>query len=194
MKKLIFSFVIFSILFIIGCQENSITDPVQEDLLKNDDPLVHQGTMKLEGDLADPRAIFNDNFKHLTIFGDVKFEHRFEYLQDNSTTPQKKVYLNLSMNAEIQDRNSTIDIIWSLSGESKDIIDFFDGKTYNNTLDDLNKTAPQKILYKYYSVHGSDVGMRLVCRFIITTNGVSLSNYSLQLQRTDGSYPEMSIN
>jgi hypothetical protein len=180
MKKILFSIFIISIILLIGCQENSITDPVQEDLQKNDTQLFHQGAITLGGDLADPRGLFNDNYKLLTIFGAVKFEHRFEYSKD--IQPQPYVSLHLSMIAEITDRNTTQDItypIWSLSGESLDIIYFSDNNDSNS------------ILYKYYAIRGSNVGMRLVCKFFVTTNGVSLSDYRLQLQNTDGSYPDI---
>jgi hypothetical protein len=181
MKKFIFSLVIFSVLFLIGCQENSITDPVQEDLQKNDPQLVHQGTITLEGTLADPRVLFTDGNNYLAIFGAVTFEHRFEYTDAAPPAPQQYVSLHLSMNAEIQDRNSPADIIWRLSGESRDIIYVSDNNDSNY------------MLYKYYAVQGSDVGMRLVCRFLVTTNSVRLSDYWLQLQSTDGSYPDINV-
>jgi hypothetical protein len=175
MKKLFLTLVIFSVLVIIGCQENSITDPAQKDLQKDDNPLVHQGTMKLEGDLADPRILVTDGNRFLAIFGAVKFEHRIEYLENIPETPQPKIYLQLSMNAELQDRNSPQDVIWSISGESQDII---------NVSDNIDSNY---ILYKYYVVQGSDAGMRLVCRFSVTTSGVRLSDYWLELQSTDDS-------
>ena len=182
MKKLLFSLAIFLVLFLIGCQENSIIDPAQEDLQKNNTQLVHQGTITLEGNLKDPRGSFiNNETTHLTILGAVKFEHRLEYVENNPTTPQQYVSLHLSTKAEIQDLNSPAEIIWSLSGDSKDII-------YVSDINDSNN-----ILYKYYTVRGSDDGMRLVCRFLVTTNGVGLSDYRLQLQSTDGSYPDISV-
>jgi hypothetical protein len=179
MKKLLYSLVVFSVLLLIGCQENSITDPAREDLQKTDPQLVHQGTILLKGDLADPRESFG--IKHLTIFGAVKFEHRFEYTDAIPPAPQQYVSLHLSVNAEIQDRNSPLDIIWSLSGDSKDIIYVSDNNDSNN------------ILYKYYTVRGSNVGMRLVCRFLVTANGVDLGDFWLQLQNTDGSYPDITV-
>ena len=126
----------------------------------------------------------------------MKFEHSFEYLQNNYSTPQIKVHLNMNMIAEIKDRNSTHDItypIWSLSGVSNDIIYFTDNKGHDNIVD-LNNKESQKTLYKYYAVRGSDVGMRLVCKFYVTTNGVSLSDYQLQLQNTDGTYSDSKID
>ena len=180
MKKFIFSLVISSVLFLIGCQENSITDPVQEDLQKND---PGRGTIALEGDLADPRVLLDDNrINHLTILGAVKFEHRFEYTDAAPPAAQQYVSLSLSMNAELQDRNSPEDVIWSLSGKSRDIIYVSDNSDRNY------------MLYKYYTVQGSDDGMRLVCRFLVTTNGVDLNEYWLQLQRIDGSYPDIDIS
>ena len=180
MKKFIFSLVIFSVLFLIGCQENSITDPVQEDLQKNDTGLDNRGTIALEGDLADPRVLI-DGSKYLTILGAVKFEHRLEYTDAAPPAAQQYVSLSLSMNAEIQDRNSPADVIWSLSGKSRDIIYVSDNIDRNY------------MLYKYYAVQGSDVRMRLVCRFLVTTNGVDLNEYWLQLQSKDGSYPDIIV-
>ena len=181
MKKLIFPFVIFSVLFLIGCQENSITDPTQEDLQKNDTQLVYKGTIVLEGDISDPREQFTDANNYLTILGAVKFEHRFEYTDAAPPAAQQYVSLSLSMNAELQDRNSPADVIWSLSGKSRDIIYVSDNIDRNY------------MLYKYYTVQGSDDGMRLVCRFLVTTNGVDLNEYWLQLQRADGSYSDIIV-
>ena len=182
MKKILFSIFIISVLLLIGCKENSITDPAQEDLQKNDPQLVHQGTITLDDDLADPRLTFSDGPNSLTIFGAVIFEHTLVYFRNIPTTPQPYVSLHLRMNAEIQDSNSPEDIIWSLSGESQDNIYFSD----NSGFDDSNN-----ILYKYYTVQIDDVEMRLVCRFLVTTEGVDLTDYRLELQSTDGSYPDI---
>jgi hypothetical protein len=181
MKKFIFSLVISSVVFLIGCQENSITDPVQEDLQKNDTGLDNRGTIVLEGDLADPRVLI-DGAKYLTIMGAVKFKHRFEYTDAAPPAPQQYVSLSLSMNAELQDRNSPTDVIWSLSGESRDIIYVSDNIDRNY------------MLYKYYTIQGNDDGMRLVCRFLVTTKGVDLNEYWVQLQSIDGSYQDIDIS
>jgi hypothetical protein len=181
MKNLLLTIAFFSVLLLIGCQENSLTDPVQENLQKNDDIPVQQGTILLKGDLADPREQFiSDEIKHITILGAVKFEHRLEDFKNDPTTPQQFVSLHLSMDAKIQDLNSPEDIIWSLSGDSKDIINVSD-KNSNSTL------------YKYYTVQGNDDGMRLVCKFVVKPLGVDLNDYWLQLQSADGSYPDISV-
>ena len=57
MKKLLYSLVVFSVLLLIGCQENSITDPVSNDtnlnlattVLDKDIISSYPGVIKLEG-------------------------------------------------------------------------------------------------------------------------------------------------
>jgi hypothetical protein len=81
MKKLLFSFVVFTVLLFIGCQENSITDPVsnntnlnlatsEQSFLDKDIISSYPGVIKLEGTLFDPSHYFNN---YAAISGFVRY-------------------------------------------------------------------------------------------------------------------------
>ncbi len=99
MKKLFLTIVTFSVLFVIGCQENSITDPIegvnQQDLQKNDDPQVHQGFIELEGILEVPGL--PNSF--LEINGQVGYVHELVFVDPIPPSPQHFVSLSLQVNA-----------------------------------------------------------------------------------------------
>ena len=75
MKNLFVSLVAASVLFVIGCQENSITDPlanepvnkVQSDI---PDPYI-SGIIPLQGVLSDPHHIGNSFYR---ISGQIEYE------------------------------------------------------------------------------------------------------------------------
>ena len=168
MKKLMFSTTIFLILFAVGCQENSITDPIQDaELQKNEEPLVHQGTIILEGILVDPSVPFNN---YLTISGAVNFVHTFEhtavYQENILPITETYVLLHLSILAEIRDPNSLEDITWNVTGNSEDIIYVSEDGIY--------------LLEKSFPIQGREDGMVLVCRFLVTTDGIGLNEMWLK--------------
>ena len=168
MTKLMFSTIIILILFAVGCQENSITDPIQDvELQKNEDPLVHQGTIRLEGILVDPSVPFNN---YLTISGAVNFVHTFVHtvVYQKSILPVSETYvlLNLSILAKIRDPNSLEDITWNVTGNSEDIIYVSEDGIY--------------LLEKSFPIQGREDGMVLVCRFLVTTDGIGLNEMWLK--------------
>ena len=72
MKNLLLTLVAFSVLLLIGCQENSITDPTPyADLQKTDDPLIHRGIIELDGILEVP----GQPNSFLEINGQVGYVH-----------------------------------------------------------------------------------------------------------------------
>ncbi|MHA1593040.1 MAG: hypothetical protein ACTSUP_11310 [Candidatus Heimdallarchaeaceae archaeon] len=166
MKKFFLTTVAFSVLLLIGCQENSITDPIQDvgqqDLQKNDDPLAHQGTITLTGMLTDPYPVMNSYF---IVNGQIDYEHTLEYFDPIPPSPQYSISLHLSINAELiyfcsvcsPPTNETL--AGNIDSESEDII-YFSG---NGSL-----------LEKSFLIQGREDGMRLVCKFFVTTVGIEL--------------------
>ncbi|NNJ51948.1 MAG: hypothetical protein HKP17_02165 [Ignavibacteriaceae bacterium] len=170
MKNLFLTMAFFLVLLLIGCQENSITDPVSDDSLKKDvtSDTYHQGAILLERVLQDPNNVMNSYF---LIQGEIEYEHELVYLDPIPPAPQFYVSLNLSIEAELSDINAPNGPVWMISGEATDLIYEFDGGTYTLT--------------KTFSIQGREDGMYLVCRFIVSANGIELDTISLGLADID---------
>jgi hypothetical protein len=172
MKKFFLTTVVFSVLLIVGCQENSITDPItKQDLQKNDDPLVQQGTIALDDLLVDPSLPFNS---YLTISGQIDYVLSIEFLDPIPPAPQYYVSLSLQVNARLSDLNaglsdpySETQPYWPIIGSSQDIIYVSGDGIY--------------LLEKSFTVRGREDGLILVSRFLVTTDGVELNSMQLVL-------------
>jgi hypothetical protein len=162
MKKLLSSFAISSVLLLIGCQENSITDPIQDSgLQKYDNPLVHQGKIELEGILVVPGAFQT----YYSIEGQINYTHELVLLDPIPPAPQQYVSLRLNVNADLRDPSSPADPIWTITSNTEDIIYVSEEGIY--------------LLYKTFSVLGREDGLALVCRFLVSTDGIGLSEMLL---------------
>ena len=174
MKKLIGTLVVFSVLFLIGCQENSITDPfVTESANKTQfsDPTYHQGVIILEGMLTDPRPIMNSYF---VISGQIEYEHTLEYFDPIPNAPQYCIYLNLSIDAELTyfctvcSPATSETHEGSISGETEAVIYDSGSNSY--------------LLEKSFQVQGRDDRMKFVCRFLVTSDSIELDAMWLELE------------
>ena len=169
MKKLFLITVVFSALLLIGCQENSITDPIQDagssEVQKQDYPHVQRGTMILEGILLDPSQTLNS---YLQIRGGIDFVHEMMFVDPIPPAPQSYVSLNLSVNAEIRDPNSPNGRTWVISVRTEDIIYVPEEGIY--------------LLEKSFPIQDRTDRLVLVCRFLVTTDGVGLSERWLAFQ------------
>jgi len=171
MKNLLLTLVAFSVLLLIGCQENSITDPVQvTGLQKNDSPSVTTGTIALEGMLQDPHPVMNSYY---IINGEIQYEHTLQYLDPIPPNPQYIVSLNLSVTA-----NFTY-----LCTVCTPQFDEVSAGTVSNETSDNFYVSEEGIylLEKTFVIEGRDDGMVLVCRFMVTTDGVGLNEMWLEL-------------
>ena len=119
MKKLSLTIAVFSVLLLIGCQENSITDPIQDTKLqKTDDPLVQLGIIELEGILGVP----GQTNLFLEINGQVEYVHELFLVDPIPPAPQHYVSLSLQVNAGLSDPYSERHPDWLISNKSQDII------------------------------------------------------------------------
>ena len=171
MKKLFLTLVTFSILFVIGCQENSITDPITVEPTNKVQPdPSHQGTITLERMLRDPYPVMNSYF---IINGAIEYEHRLEVLNTVPGVPQYSVSLNLTISAGLTyfctvcSQNNEEPPAGFISGQSTDTVTLTENNSY--------------ILEKSYLIQGREDGMVLVCRFLITTKDVRLDEVFLVL-------------
>jgi len=174
MKKLLFSLVVFSVLFIIGCQENSITDPiqdpVQQELQKTDDPSVLSGTITLEGMLQDPHPVMNSYY---IINGEIQYQHTLEFLDPIPPNPQYLVSLNFSVSANFNylctvcEPEANEEIVGTISIDTNDIV----------YLSDVGNNE----LLRSFLIQGRTDGMVLKCRFVIATDGMELNEMWLEV-------------
>ena len=172
MKNLLLTIVVFSVLLLIGCQENSITDPIQETgIQKTDDPSVNTGTIVLEGMLQDPHPIMNSYY---IIMGEIQYQHTLQVLDPIPPTPQYLVSLTLSLNADFKyfctvcSPSVEDQLAGFISEVSEEIV----------TIGENDGS----ILEKTYTIEGREDDMILKCRYLVTTDGVELNEMWLELQ------------
>ena len=175
MKKLISFLVAFSVLFLIGCQENSITDSVStESINKNQSTGENftSGKFLLEHLLMIPGGFQS----YYTIKGQINYTHELVLLDRMPPAPQYYVDLNLNVRANLTDESHNT---FRISSTSEDKIYVLENDRY--------------LLEKYFPVIGRNDGMLLVCRFLVTTVGVGLDAMWLafgdQLEINENSMP-----
>jgi hypothetical protein len=159
MKKFFFSLVVFSVLFIVGCQENSITDPVSIETTnkaQNQEGITSGGTIPLEGILVQHGG-FNTYY---SIEGTINYTHEL-LLLNRPPAPQYNVQLNLTVEAVLTNPDLPGRNTWTISSESEDVFYVSEDGIY--------------ILEKSFPVLDRNDGLVLVCRFLVTTDGVGLN-------------------
>jgi hypothetical protein len=157
MKQLLSSLVLFFVLFITGCQENSITDPILNESVQKGQTTgenVISGSIPLEGLLLVPGGFQS----YFSIRGVINYTHELVLLDPIPPAPQYYINLDLSVSATLIDEQHNI---FRISSQSEDVIYDSGDLTY--------------ILEKSFPVFGRNDGLVLVCRFLVTTDGVGLS-------------------
>lgn len=179
MKNLFLSFIAVSVLFVIGCQENAITDPLSTDspgvqsvTTENVDKDIprdftdHPNIIKFQEKLEAPfTSFYNHTFK---VGGAITFKHNVDYL--NPPGPLYRVTVNLLIDAELKETWPNGSASWAITGETKDEI-YLSG---NHSV----------IRVKYLKIKGRRDGMGLACIFGIDKDGVDLLD--LWLTSPDG--------
>ena len=186
MKKLSLTIAVFSVLLLIGCQENSITDPIQDtQIQKNENPLVQRGIIELEGILEVP----GQTNLFLEINGQVEYVHELFLVDPIPPAPQHYVSLSLQVNAGLSDPYSERHPYWLISSKSQDIIYVSEDGVYQ--------------LVKSFPIQDRSDGMVLVCSFLVTTEGVGLSEmwlaayedtFNKNIESDPVTYPPVKIN
>jgi len=172
MKKLFLTIVTFSILFAIGCQENSITDPITNEPINKAKPYpFHQGTITIDRMLGDPYPIMNSFF---LINGEIEYNYRLAIINSDPAERQYSVSLNLTIFAGLTylctvcDENDDESLVGYIDSQSNDTVTLTGTDGY--------------ILKKSYLIYGREDGMVLIIKLLVTTKGVSLYKTFLVLQ------------
>ena len=161
MKNLLLTLVAFSVLLLMGCQENSITDPISTESVNKDQISVGtltSGTIPLEGILVFPGM----GQTYYSIEGEINYTHKLVQQDPIPPAPQYNVQLNLSVSAYLNHESTRERNTLSISSQSEDVFYVSEEGIY--------------ILEKSFIVLGSNDGLALVCRFLVTTEGVSLNS------------------
>ena len=161
MKNLLLTTAFLTALLLIGCQENSITDPVTKDHVNKSQSQggnISQGTFTLDGILVNPANVFNPYY---TTEGSIDYRHELVLLDPQPPAPQSYVSLNLVINAVLIDTGLPGHNTWIISAESDDMLYVSEEGIY--------------LLEKSFPVQRREDGLALVCRFLVTTDGVGFS-------------------
>jgi len=171
MKKLFLTIVTFSVLLVIGCQENSITDPTSiEPTNKVQQDPSRQGTITLDRMLGDPYPVMNSFF---IINGEIDYNYRLEVINTVPAVQQYSVSLRLSISAGLTylctvcGENNEETTAGYINGQSNDTVTLTGNDGY--------------ILEKSYLVQGREDGMVLIIKLLVTTKDVSLYEMFLVL-------------
>jgi len=170
MKNLFLTIAFFSVLLLVGCQENSITDPITTESVNKDQisaGTLTSGTIPLQGIVVLPGL----GQTYYSIEGVINYTHKLVLLDPIPPAPQYYVDLNLSVSADLNNESQTERNTLSISSESEDVFYVSEEGIY--------------ILEKSYPILGSNDGLALVCRFLVTTDGIGLNDKWLVVNAED---------
>jgi hypothetical protein len=156
-----------------GCQENSITDPETtstRDKVKTDEVYKHD-FIQLQATLIDPKPVGNSYY---IINGQIEYEHRM--FGPIPSLPPNRFYVSLSLSINA-------DLRYFCSVCPLPVQDELAGFISEN----IEEYVPLNehfiaLLEKTFIIQGSEDGMVLKCRFLVTYNGIQLSAMWLALQ------------
>lgn len=172
MKNLFVSLVAGSVLFVIGCQENSVTDPIPEQPVEKVQPVdtYFHGTIRLESVLRDPYPIMNS---HYIISGQIDYNFRVIQTDPMPPSPQRYLSLHFETNADLQ----YFCTVCSPSPE-----DELDGFIADISEDYVPLGGNfVSLLEKTFSIQGREDGMVLKARFLVTYHRIELGAMWLAL-------------
>ena len=174
MKNLFISLFAASVLLVIGCQENSITDPVVNESIEKIQPGTpdnyFHGVIPLESVLRDPYPIGNSFYR---ISGQIEYNFRRIYLDPNLPKVQRHISLHLEINADLQNFCTVCPPTEEdeLSGFISEISDSY-VPVGGNTVSLLEKT---------FTIQGREDRMVLKARFSVSNDRIELNAMWLAL-------------
>lgn len=168
MKKIFFALVIFSLLILIGCQDNSNTNPVSfGSINKIQTPTnteITRGRIPLDRILVLP-GLGNTYYQ---LNGSISFIEEYSKFNRKQNTINYNVMLRMDIDATLTDTDlpDHIHNSWNIVKDSEDKIYVSEEGVY--------------ILEKIYPVQGRTDGLNLICKFLVTTDGVELNSIKLE--------------
>jgi hypothetical protein len=160
----------------IGCQENSITDPMQfdqtGDIQKTSDQNVNSGIITLEGMLQNPYPVMNSYY---IINGEIHYQQTLQYIDPAPPNPQYLISLDLSVTANLTDFCTVCEP--PTTGISAGTISI----ETNNIIYVPEDGDGTSSLEKSFPIQGRTDGMVLMCKFNVTTVNIELNAMWLML-------------
>jgi len=177
MKNLFVSLVTVLVLFVIGCQENSVTDPIANESsnkIQAESPDIYfHGVIPLDGVLNDPYPVGNSFYR---ISGQIEYDFRILYMDPIPPAPQRYASLYFETNADLRYfctvcSPSELD---ELSGFIAEVSEDFVPLGGNFA----------SLLEKTFAIQGREDGMVLKVRFAVTNDRIELNAMWLALPNT----------
>ena len=160
MKKILFFLIAFVSLFVIGCQENLIIDPVTTETFNKEESQNNTeslGTINLQGLLLDPSRGLNSL---LLLNGSHTYAQQIVFPQ---LPPEYEVSALIRKDAQLQ--NPLTRQVWNIN-EKKDCRIYL-------------ATSGEYVFEDHCIVSDRLGGLALVCRYLITTTSLILEQISL---------------
>jgi len=177
MKNLFVSLVTVLVLLVIGCQENSITDPIANESADKVQAVTldtyFHGTIPLEAVLNDPYPIGNSYYR---ISGQIEYDFRILYLDPIPSAPQRSASIYFEVNADLQ----YFCTLYPFSYE--DNLSGFIAEVSEDLVPLGGNFA--SLLEKTFTIQGRDDGMVLKVRFAVTNDRIELNAMWLALPNT----------
>lgn len=170
MKKLFISLIIVSVIIVIGCSENAITDPTNESVTKVNPGSDIHGIIPIENLLNDPYPVGNSFYK---IIGQIEYRITDKNLDQKLSATSRDISINLELNADLQHLCTVCQPLVQddLSGYISEISDFTVRINQNTVM----------TLEKRFSVQGCENGMLLNVRLSVSNNKIELITVWLSL-------------
>ena len=177
MKNLFLFVVAISVLFVLGCQESTITDP-----LSTDSPGVQAVTnvtadKNLQQDYKDYpdvikfQRVVNLPYSPNTYFvvgGTIGVNHNIQNPGADPLNGEYRVTVGLAIDAEMKGMEYGRDR-WTIKGNSTNTVYLAQDETTS--------------LVKYFNVKGRSDGMLLACKFEVARDGVALQGMWITFPR-----------
>ena len=174
MKTLFLILTALSLAFFIGCQENSITDPVVNGPVNKNQAAApdkyFQGTIPLEHLLADPYPTTNTFYR---ITGQIDYRFKIYFADPIPPAPQRYLSVRFETNADLQyictvcPPNEEDQLAGFIAEVSEDYIPLSGNRS--------------SLFEKTFSIQGREDGMVLKVKFLVTDNRIELNAMWLAL-------------
>lgn len=164
MKKLFISLVAFAVLFNVGCQENSVNDPLSTELSYKTQNSGKHGVIELQQLLNDPYPVGNSFY---IISGHMEYQHSIVTSNPLQPSAHQNVLIRFSINAELKYFCTVC------SPSEEDVLAGFIESTHEEYVTVIGHSLTQ--FDKTFVIQGREDGMVLKCRFFVNTRGMELS-------------------
>jgi hypothetical protein len=177
MKNLLLTLAAFSVFLLVGCQENSITDPLSSSTVQKNQTSATIGSIPLDGILKVPGELNS----YYDISGTINYTE--ELIQDPKVPPVQQTHLSVTFSIDADLSNSAPPYTkWNISTTLRDDLYISNGG--------------EEILEEHFSIEGRNDRLTLVCRFLVTDSSVKLESRFLSFEgekvsKSSSSEPEI---